>query len=132
MCSPCKCLGQPSSKSPWKKQRRSSKQHSGIQACSGCPQREVLAQGNRECSSLTRSLSRPPHSEYQQPPLAAIYLDPPGTHSYDCPPYLRQQVLQQNYTLHVKSHFSKQVVSCCCPSFSNCKQCHHTFPSERS
>lgn len=57
------------------------------------PRGEELAQGNRERSSLTWSLYPDHHiqtTQHQQPPSAAVYLDNPGTHWYDCPPYRRQ------------------------------------------
>lgn len=76
-------------------------------------------------------VSRPPHTISTNSPLLQLFIwtlleliHMTALHISD------SKFCSRIYTLHVKSHFSKQAVSCCCSSFSNSKQCHHTFPSE--
>lgn len=67
-------------------------------------------------------VSRPPHTISTNSPLLQLFIwtlleliHMTALHISD------SKFCSRIYTLHVKSHFSKQAVSCCCSSFSNCK-----------
>lgn len=73
-------------------------------------------------------VSRPPHTVSTKSPLLQPFIWTPLELIHMTALLISDSKFrQQNYTLHVKSRISKQAVSCCCPSFSNHKQCHFSF-----
>lgn len=73
-------------------------------------------------------VSRPPHTVSTKSPLLQPFIWTPLELIHMTALLTSDSKFrQQNYTLHVKSHISKEALSCCCPSISNHKQCHFSF-----